>query len=366
MNNLNVLMNGVFGRKVPAEFAAADYDYEAALRDELVKLLCDDKGKFSRAKYRRNKIELFELLENNLEEVLPQSIANALDMFCEVIRVPQGSRMEFRVVRGKQRGRQFVTRATESGNYETFRLDRDRFDVYPQAIGGAGYVDFERYLDGVENMSDIYEVIQQGIVDRIFEMVQEVLLNSWNLAGRPAKNKVIASSFDPAAMVKLVNVIRAYGDPVIYCSPEFAAEMVNAIVYNNTTKISDQDMIDVRERGYIGKFRGTPVVVMPQSYTDEKNEKLVMNPSFAYVIPAGKEKLIKLGFEGSPYFREWDDHEGDNSIDLQGYVKVGVGMVGTPNYWGIYYNAGIEADGWKDFNDNLDSSIASAYASAHE
>ena len=364
MNNLQVLMNGVFGRKVPAEFAAENYDYEAALHDELVKLLCDDKGRFDRKKYRRNKIELFELLEQNLEEVLPQSIENALDMFTEVIRVPQGSRMEFRVVRGKQRGRQFVTRATESGNYETFRLDRDRFDVYPQAIGGAGYVDFERYLDGLESMTDIYEVIQQGIVDRIFEMVQETLLNSWNLAGRPAKNKVIASGFDPAAMVKLCNVVAAYGSPVIYCSPEFAAEMVNAIVYNNTTKISDQDMIEVREKGYIGRFRGFPVVVMPQSFTDETNEKLVMNPSFAYVIPAGKEKLIKLGFEGSPYFREWDDHEGDNSIVLQGYLKVGVGMVGTPNYWGIYYNAGIEADGWKDFNDNLDAQIASAYAAA--
>ena len=366
MNNLQVLMNGVFGRKVPAEFAAENYDYEAALHDELVKLLCDDKGRFDRKKFRRNKIELFELLEQNLEEVLPQSIENALDMFCEVIRVPQGSRLEFRVVRGKQRGRQFVTRATESGNYETFRLDRDRFDVYPQAIGGAGYVDFERYLDGVESMTDIYEVIQQGIVDRIFEMVQEVLLNSWNLAGRPAKNKVIASGFDPAAMVKLCNVVAAYGSPVIYCSPEFAAEMVNAIVYNNTTKISDQDMIEVRERGYIGRFRGFPVVVMPQSFTDETNEKLVMNPSFAYVIPAGKEKLIKLGFEGSPYFRTWDDHEGDNQITLQGYLKVGVGMIGTPNYWGIYYNAGIEADGWKDFNDSLDAEIASAYAEAHE
>ena len=365
MDKLNVLMNGVFGRKVPAEFAAADYDYEAALRDELVKLLCDDKGRLSRSKFRRNKVDLFELLERNLEEVLPRSIEEALNMFTEVIRVPQGDRVEFRVTRGKQRGRQFVTRATESGNYETFRLDRDRFDLYPVAIGGAGYVDFERYLDGVENMTDIYEVIQQGIVDRIFEMVQECLLSAWKNTGFPANNKVIASSFDPAAMVKLVNVVRAYGDPVIYCSPEFAAEMVNAIVYNNTTKISDQDMIDVRERGYIGKFRGTPVVVMPQSYTDESNTKLAMNPSFAYVIPGGKEKVIKLGFEGAPYFREWDDHEGDNSIDLQGYVKVGVGMVGTPNYWGIYYNAGIEADGWKDYNNSLDADIATAYNAAH-
>ena len=196
-------------------------------------------------------------------------------------------------------------------------------------------------------------------------MVQECLLSAWKNTGFPANNKVIASTFDPAAMVKLCNVVAAYGSPVIYCTPEFAAEMVNAIVYNNTTKISDQDMIEVRERGYIGRFRGFPVVVMPQSYTDEKNEKLIMNPSFAYVIPAGKEKLIKLGFEGSPYFREWDDHEGDNSIVLQGYLKVGVGMIGTPNYWGIYYNAGIEADGWKDYNDNLDSAIAAAYTAAH-
>ena len=365
MNNLQILMNGVFGRKVPAEFAAENYDYEKALHDELVKLLCDDKGKLSRAKFRRNKVDLFELLEQNLEEVLPQSIESALDMFCEIIRVGQGDRLEFRVTRGKQRGRQFVTRATESGNYETFRLDRDRFDVYPQAIGGAGYVDFERYLDGVENITDIYEVIQQGIVDRIFELVQEVLLASWNLAGRPAANKVIATSFDPAAMVKLCNVVAAYGSPVIYCTPEFAAEMVNAIVYNTAVKISDQDMIEVRDRGYIGKFRGVPVVVMPQSYTDETNTKTVMNPSFAYVIPAGKEKLIKLGFEGSPYFRTWDDHEGDNSIDLQGYVKVGVGMVGTPNYWGIYYNAGIDAGAWEDYNNNLDASIASAYNTVH-
>jgi len=363
--NLYTLMNGVFGRKVPAEFAAADYDYESALRDELKKLLCDENGKFSRKMYRRNKIELFELLENNLEEVLPQSIKSSLDMFCEVIRVAQGDRLEFRVTKGKQRGKQFVTRATESGNYETFRLDRDRFDVWPQAIGGAGYVDFERYLDGVENMSDIYEVIQEGIVDRIFEMVQEALLNSWNLAGRPAANKVIATSFDPAAMVKLCNVVAAYGSPIIYCSPEFAAEMVNAIIYNNTTKISDQDMIEVRDRGYIGKFRGTPVVVLPQSFTDEKNEKLATNPCFAYVMPAGKEKIIKLGFEGSPYFREWDDHEGDNSIDLQGYVKVGVAMVGTPNYWGIYYNAGIDAGGWEEYNNALDTNIAAAYNALH-
>ena len=353
MNTLQMLMNGVFGRNVPAEFAAENYDYEKALHDELVKLLCDDNGKLNRYKFERNKYDLFELLSENLDEVLPISVAAAIEAFAEVRRLPQGSRPEFLVTRGKQRGKQFVTRATESGNYETFRLDRDRFDVYPVAIGGAGYVDFERYLDGVESITDIYEVINEGMADRIFEMVQEALLKTWNMAGRPARNKVVANGFDPAEMDKLITTVKAYGSPVIYCSPEFASEMVNAIVYNSTTKISDQDMIDVRERGYIGKFHGVTVVVMPQSFTDDTNTNLAMNPSFAYVIPAGRDKLVKVIFEGNSYFRTWDDHEGDNSIVLQAYAKVGVAVVGAPNYWGIYFNADIDAANWEDYNDEL-------------
>ena len=318
MNTLQMLMNGVFGRK-------------------------------------GNKYDIFELLSQNLDEVLPQSVAAALDMFTEIMRVPQGSRPEFLVTRGKQRGKQFVTRATESGNYESFRLDRDRFDIYPVAIGGSGIVDFERYLDGVESITDIYDVINEGMVDRIFEMVQEALLQTWKLAGRPARNKVVVNNFDPAAMTKLCNTVAAYGSPVIYCAPEFAAEMVNAIVYNSTTKISDQDMIDIRERGYIGRFHGTPVVVMPQSFVDETNTKLAMDPSFAYVIPTGREKLVKLAFEGNSYFREWE-HEGDNGIQIQAYVKVGVAVVGTPNYWGIYYNKALDVDsGWADYNSALNA-----------
>ena len=350
MNNLKVLMNGVFGRKVPAEFAAENYDYEAALHDELAKLLCGDDGRINRYKFERNKYDLFELLSENLDEILPQSVASALDMFTEIMRVPQGTRPEFLVTRGKQRGKQFVTRATESGNYESFRLDRDRFDVYPVAIGGSGIVDFERYLDGVESITDIYEVINAGMVDRIFEMVQEALLQSWNLAGRPARNKIATNAFDPAAMTKLCNTVAAYGAPVIYCSPEFAADMVNAIIYNSTTKISDQDMVDVRERGYIGKFHGVPVVVMPQSFVDETNTKLATNPAFAYVIPSGREKIVKLAFEGNSYFREWE-HEGDNGIQIQAYTKVGVGIYSTPNYWGIYYNRALTANsGWDAYN----------------
>lgn len=345
MNTLEMLMKGALGKKVPAEFATENYDYESALRDELRKIAG------TRRQFERNKLDVFDLLSEALDEVLPQKVISTVGMFAETLSVPQGSRMEFRITRGKQRGRQFVTRATESGYYETFRLDRDRIDLFPQAIGAGGIMDFERYLDGAESIADIYEVITDGIVDEIFRMIQECLLASWNATGRPAANKVVATSFDAVAMVKLCNTVAAYGAPVIYCAPQFAAEMVNAIVYNTETKISDTDMQEVRDRGYIGKFRGTPVVVLPQSFDDETNSKLTMNPSFAYVIPSGKEKLVKVGMEGEAYFKEFDNR--DNSTVLQGYKKVGVAMVGTPNYWGIYYNSGIDAQGWEDYNAKL-------------
>ena len=352
MNNLKVLMNGVFGRKVPAEFAAENYDYEAALRDELRKLLCDENGHVNRYKFDRNKIDLFELLSENLDEVLPRSLTSALDMFTEIRRVPQGSRPEFLVTRGKQRGKQFVTRATESGNYETFRLDRDRLDVYPFAIGGAGYVDFERYLDGVESITDIYEVINAGMVDRIFELIQEMLLSAWGKM-LPA-NKIAANNFSPATMKKICNTVAAYGSPVIYCTAEFAASMTNAIVYTtpSTLKVAEQDLIDVREQGYVGKFQGVPVVILPQSFTDETNSRLIMNPALAYIIPTGKEKMIKLIFEGNSYFREWNDHEGDNSITIQAYTKVGLALVSPLNFWGMYVNKEVSTgvEYWGTYN----------------
>ena len=345
MNTLQTLLKGALGKKVPAEFAADNYDYNTALRDELKKLA----GTMSQ--YQRNKWDIFDLLASELEEELPQKLNNVLDMFCEFIQVPQGSRLEFRVRKGKQRGKQFVTRATESGSYEYFRLDHDRFDVYPFAMASAGHVDFERYLDGLEDMADIYDVIRDGFVDEIFKLIQELLLESWNKAGRPAKNKVAVNGFDIQAMRELCNTVAPYGSPVIYCTPEFASEMVNVIVYDTTIQIAEQDVIDIRERGYIGKFYGTPVVVLPQSFVDENNEKLVMNPSFAYVIPSGKEKLIKIGMEGSPYFREWENR--DNSIELQGYIKIGAGMINRPNYWGIYYNAAVDAGGWDEYNKTI-------------
>ena len=57
-----------------------------------------------------------------------------------------------------------------------------------------------------------------------------MLLSAWDKM--LATNKVAGNNFNPVAMKKLCNTVAAYGAPVIYCSPEFAAEMVNAASFS--------------------------------------------------------------------------------------------------------------------------------------
>ena len=49
--------------------------------------------------------------------------------------------------------------------YETFRLDAEEYEVSAKAVGSAGTIDFERFLDGAESMADIMDIIVEGLED---------------------------------------------------------------------------------------------------------------------------------------------------------------------------------------------------------
>ena len=85
-------------------------------------------------------------------------------------------------------------------------------------------------------------------------------------------------------------------------------------------------------------FRGTPIVQIPQSFIDEKNDKTWINPQFAYVLPSGKEKVVKIVFEGNT--QVWDWKNKDQSMEIHTYKKMGAAIL-THHNWGIYQNTSI-------------------------
>lgn len=298
--------------------------------------------------YQRNKLDFFQIVQESADEVIPKYVEDVLGKFAEIKNVEHGQKAMFVRKRGRQRAKQqFITQVAASGVYEAFRLDKDTFELNVKAIGGTAYVDFERYLCGDEDPSEMLEIILEGIQEAVINEVQRALIASVNSEDRPAKNIHISAGFDPDGMQELCGVCRAYGGgAVIFAPPEFITAMgpdaIGAPVFNGTPgyagatpAYAPEDITSIHNTGYIQMFRGTPIIQLPQSYTDETNEVTTVNPGLAYIFPTGGEKIVKVVFEGDTQVDDFKSR--DRSWEIEAYKKFGVGII-THHNWCIYEN----------------------------
>lgn len=293
-------------------------------------------------RFNQNKYTIFEILIEAVEDIVPKKVIDAMGMFAEVKYVGQGQKAMFKRSLGKQRARQFLTQVALSGVYETFRLDQETYSVAVRAIGGGISIDFERMLDGTDSLAEMIDIVAEGLEDMVYLEVQKALKAAeTDMAGTA---NIVSNTFNADALAKLVLIVKSYGEnAVIFAPREFIMAMgPDAIVtpLGSTPGIYHPDDIDaIHKRGLINLFRGTPIVEIPQSYVDEKNNKTWIDPQVAYVFPTGKERIVKVVFEGETQM--WDHINRDQSIEIMVYKKVGV-AIETFHNWGVYRNEEIE------------------------
>jgi hypothetical protein len=326
-------------RTAPAEFSVSSVD--AALADGF-KNLCGSINNFM-----RNRYDIYDIIIENADTVVPAKVMDAMGQFAEVIQLKNGEKKMFkRGGLGRNRAKKFLTQVGLNGLYETFRLDHETFSIGMKSIGGAVTVDFQRLIDGSENLAEFMSVLAEAQEDAIYAEVQSALMAA--AANMPARNKVLANGFDAAAMVGIINTVKTYGGgATIFASPEFVAAMgPDAIVpaTGSAQGVYHPDDIDaIHLNGRVRIFRGTPVVELRQSFLDEKNEQKMINPQYAYILPTGQEKVVKVCLEGATQM--YDVVNPDQSIEVHSYKMIGVGILAFNN-WGIYQNKDISVDDW--------------------
>jgi hypothetical protein len=295
-----------------------------------------------------------------IDEVVPAKTVAELGMFAEIQTVGQGQRAVFKKKVGRGRAKKFVTQVGLSGLYETFRLDAEEITVNAHAIGGAVRIDFERMLDGAETIAEYMDIVNEAMVDAVYYEIQKALIANFNEGiaagskfsvngnnGVIGRNKTFiqVNEFEPLSMQNLVNIVKSYGNgAVIFATPEFISTMEASVaVVPGTTNYAGiyhpQDIDDIRNTGFITMFRGTPIAQLRQSYTDDTHENTWLNPQYAFVLPTGGEKIIKVVFEGKTQVREWTNTDG--SMEMHVYKKLGAAILSTHN-WGIYRNHDID------------------------
>lgn len=308
-------------------------DVSESLRGELKKFV----GNYY--DFQKNKIDLYELIATTIDIILPRRVEAVMGQFAEIQNLPQGARATFRRKLNRLRARQFVGRVSPAGIYETFRLDSDTFEVYTHAIGGGIRIDWERYLDGTEDWSELISLVNEAMEYQVYKEINTELQNSLSASGRPTANKV-EGSYSKTSMRNLVNTVRAYGSgAVIFATESFVASMGDDLTYGPTVgglaTVSAADVEAQRSTGFIGQFYGTPIVVLPNSYTDETNTAWQLDNKYAYVMPTGGEKVVKVVLEGTTVINDLGQLPGDYSMEMMMYKKFGTAILYT-NTWGIY------------------------------
>ena len=332
------IANFAANRQAPEGYSVEDVN--TALAGELNKLI---NGNINN--YQRYKHEIFEVIIENANDVVPRRLVDYVGLFAEIKQVGQGQKAVFKAnsrIANRNRARRFITSVGLSGVYETFRVDSRSYEISANAIGGAVTVDFERMLDGAESLADLLDLVAEGLVDAMSLEVQRALRSAAQHTAVPAANRV-------------VTVVKNYGGmgsgAVIFAPPEFIAAMgadaiVPAAIAGAQSVYHPDDIDAIHYTGLIKLFRGTPVVEIPQAYVDENNEQVWIDPQLAYILPTGGEKIVKIVLEGST--QVWDAVNRDQSIEVNFYQKMGIGIL-TYSNWGVYQNTEIDNTNFYDY-----------------
>lgn len=318
--------------QVAYSFNGEDFSYDV-LNDTLRNELREIAGTYQL--YRENQNTIFALIENTIDDVLPKKVMEQYAQFAETRTFAQGDRPVFTqkiTTAAKRRALQFITKVGLAGVYEVFKLDGQSYEVPTSAFGGAAQIGFEEFLDGRVDFADVLNIVMEGLDRAIYIEIERALKSG--VSQLPTANVVTKNLFVEADMDRLISIADSYGgQSTIYCTYEFAATMIPS-----TNWLSDAMKDTMWNNGYLGNYKGHRVIVLQQSYEDETNEKKVIDPSYAWIIPTGTTKPVKIAFEGTTQVREYENR--DWSREIQVYKKVGVAAIMTNNIC-VYQNTSL-------------------------
>ncbi len=272
--------------------------------------------------YKINQNTIFALIEQTIDDVLPNRVMEQYGQFAEIKTFAQGDKPIFTqkiTQASRNRAKQFIGKVGLAGLYEVFKLDGRSYEVTTNAIGGAAQIGFEEFLDGRVDFAEVLNIVMAGLDECIYMEIEKQLIGAaQNVQTANVNNISTQNGFNEKEMDRLLSISDSYGGrATIYCTFEFAATMIPS-----DNRWSNEMKNTMWNNGYLGAYKGHQVIVLPQSFEDETNSKKVIDPAYAWIIPTGAEKPVKIAFEGGTIVDEYTNY--DRSKEVQIYKKVGV------------------------------------------
>ena len=126
--------------------------------------------------YRENKLTIFKLLQETINDVLPARVLEQYGQFAEIKTFRQGEKPIFTqkiTTASRRRAKSFIGKVGLAGLYEVFKLDGRSYEVTTNAIGGAAQIGFEEFLDNRVDFAEVLNIVLEGLDECIYIEIEK-------------------------------------------------------------------------------------------------------------------------------------------------------------------------------------------------
>lgn len=280
---------------------------------------------------RRNKVELFEIMEEIVNVVIGEDVLNCpfVDSFVEVKNRNLGDKTEWYSEGG------LLSVASFAGNHwDTNRQSIDlgqEFSLPKEWLFIHVYEELERFLLGItpieKLMDKVAKSVDKYLKDRLYMQFQNVA------SAVPAEFS--AQGNDEDALGDLCDLVQASGgyDSLTIAGTKSALRKLGGVVPESLIAASQKE--SKASTGTIGEWDGNRLMVIPQVKKPDAFELELDNDKL--FVMGGDTKPIKLEFIGDT--RSDMDTTGkkynDMTVDYQVQTQIGLGMMVSP-YFGVF------------------------------
>lgn len=292
------------------------------LRQELIEL--NGGSDKLNAKSFRKYPEMFEIIEQILDNAISEGITDQFSDFVETVQLDWGDTQVFTMDENRLFDVSVV--ADGNGDIRRDRLDSSEVTVRTKTYAVSVYEELHRILAGRVSFDRMIDIVARSYENKIQTDIYNAVYNSYDQLNATYS---ATGTFTEATLNDLISHVEASSN-----SEAMILGTKSALSKIGKDKVSDT-MIDERNRmGYVGIYNGTPLVEIRQVHKSGTHEFAIDN-NFLIVAPQGLEPFVKLILEGDSLIEEVTEGRKDMQREYRFIKKAGFVVLASSNY-GIY------------------------------
>lgn len=284
---------------------------------------------------RKYKTEIFEILEEILEERVNDEIKLIFEEFVEYKNLALGDTNEFYTPDKK-----WFRVATISDGNKNLRRQRlrqgEKFGIQLDTYGVSVYEEFNRFMAGRVDTVDMANKVAESIARFVKENLLNTIVQTFTHVGADTayRKTVTGVPTERDILIMAKHIEAEIGEKVVIFGTALALNELDV-------KIPDDGSNAERNRlGHYGQIAGIATEEIPAMHKQNSDE-FVFDDKLILLIPQTRDKFIKLVNEGVAFIKDGDT-SGTDRVDQQWehtYTqRFGIAIVGSSLYGAIKFN----------------------------